>query len=139
MVQVFRWLLITPACVAAWYLALFIGLYIHSIVASFCPPEFIVSGFCEAPWYPTAEKIVMCSGAALSAFLVVLTAAAVAPSHRVLASKIALAIGAVVAIIFAVAGGAYFALASALLAGLLGVLVATALVRRGHQIKCHVA
>ena len=139
MVQVFRWLALIPACIAAWYLALFIGLYVRSVVASFCPPDLVVSGFCQAAWYPTAEKIVIGFGVALSAFLVVLTAAVVAPTHRVLASKAALAIGTIVAIIFAVGTGAYVALAAAVLAGALGVLVVTTFVERRIPTKSHVA
>ncbi len=139
MVQVFRWLALIPACVAAWWLALFIGLYVRSLIVGFCPPELVdVSGFCEASWYPAAEDAVICFGVALSAFLVVLTAALVAPTHRVLASKAALAIGTVVAIYFAVGTGAYFALAAAVLAGIFAVLVVTTIVKRWHVTTSHV-
>ncbi len=134
MIQVFRWLALIPACITAWYVALFIGLYAHGIVDSFCPPELVVSGFCEASWFPAAEQAVICFGVALSAFLVVLTAALVAPTHRVLASKAALVVGTVVAIIFAVETDTYFELAAAVLAGILGVLVVATVVKRGHRL-----
>ena len=123
MVQTLRWLALIPACVAAWWLALLVGLCIRSVVNSFCPPELVVSGFCEASWYPAAEDAVICFGVALSAFLVVLTAALVAPTHRVLASKAALVSGSAVAIYFAIGTGAYFALAAAVLAGVLALVV----------------
>lgn len=132
MIQVFRWLVLIPACIAAWYVALFIGLYVHGIVDSFCPPELVVSGFCEASWFPAAEKAAICFGVALSAFLVVVTAALVAPTHRLLASKAALAIGTLVAIVFAVGTDAYFELAAAVLAGILGVFLVVAVAKRGH-------
>ena len=136
--QSFRWLLLIPACIAAWYLALIIGLWVLSVVASFCPPEFVVSGFCEADWYPTAEKVVIGFGVALSAFLVVLTAALVAPIQRVWASKAALAVGTVIAIFFAIGTGAYIALAAAVLAGTLGVMLVVAFVARKDLAKSQV-
>ena len=139
MIQVLRWLALIPACVAAWWLALFIGLYIRSVVNTFCPPELVVSGFCEASWYPAAESAVICFGVALSAFLVVVTAALVAPTHRVLASKFALASGSVIAIYFAVGTGAYLALAAAVLAGILALLVVTFVAKRGHGATKHMA
>lgn len=139
MIQVFRWLALIPACVAAWYVALFIGLYVHGIVDSFCPPELVVSGFCEASWFPAAEQAVICFGVALSAFLVVLTAALVAPAHRVLVSKAALAIGTVVAIIVAVETDTYIELAAAVLAGIIGVLVVATVVKRRHRTTSHMA
>ena len=131
MLQVFRWLALIPACIAAWFIALAVGLYVRGIVASFCPPEFVISGFCEAPWYPAAEKSVIAFGVALSAFLVVLTAAAVAPTHRILAAKAALTIGTAVAIAFAAGTGEYMALTIAVLTGSLGLVVVTVIVRRG--------
>lgn len=139
MTQVLRWLAIIPACIAAWYFALFMGLYVRSVVAGFCPPELVVSGFCEASWYPAAEQIVICFGVALSAFLVVLTAAGIAPTHRVFVSKATLGIGTVIAILFAVETESYFALAAAILAGTLAVLVVTTLLSRARQADRNVA
>lgn len=130
MIQLFRWLFLTPACIAAWYLAAVIGLYAHRFVARFCPPMHVISGQCRADWFPTAEQIVMCFGVALSAFLVVLTAAAVAPNHHVLISKIAFVVGTVAAVVFAVGTQAYAALSAAVLAGAVGVWVVTRAVGR---------
>ncbi|MBB6598034.1 hypothetical protein [Luteimonas sp. MC1825] len=139
MIQVLRWLAIIPACVAAFYFALFIALYVRSSVAALCPPELVVSGFCEASWYPAAEQAVFCFGVALSAFLIVLTAAGIAPTHRVLVSKAALGVGTLIAILFAVETGEFLALAAAVLAGILAMLVVTTLLSRARHASRNVA
>jgi len=127
--RVLRWIALVPAAIAAWYVAFFAGLHLLSIVDSYCPPELVVSGTCTADWYPTAEQIVICVGVGLSAFLVILTTAIVAPSHKVLFSRIALGVGVLVAAVMGIAAGAYYELASAVLVGLGSLLVVTAWLR----------
>ncbi len=140
MIQLFRWLAIIPACIAAWWLALFIGLYVRSVVNGLCPPESLAYGFlCEASWYPAAAEAVLCFGVALSAILVVLTAAAVAPRHRVLTAKAALIVGTLVAIYFAIGTGAYLALGAAVLAGTFALVVVTHISEHWRLATRHVA
>ena len=130
MIKTLRWLAIIPACILAWYIAMLIGLYVLSFVESLCPPDQVVSGFCQASWYPAAERIVICFGAALSAFFVVSTAAAVAPTNRSLVSRLALGVGALVAIWMAIRTDSYFEFLSAVVAGMITVLAVTHLGRR---------
>ena len=134
MTRELRWLALIPACIAAWWVALFAGLFLHSVLLSFCPPEMTDSGiFCDAEWYPAAKRILICFGAALSAVFVVLTAAIVAPSHRILVSFIAFGVGAVVATVMAAQIGRYAELASALAAGILASFAVTLTVRRSQR------
>jgi hypothetical protein len=123
MIRVLRWISVVPACIAAWYVALFTGIIVHSRVFSLCPPELVAYGvFCDAKWFPAAERAVMCFGAALAAVLVVLTATVVAPSHRILISRVALGVGTIVAVVMAVRLGQYAELLSAVCAGALATL-----------------
>ena len=135
MLPILRWLAIVPGCVASWYLALVVGLLLHSQIDRFCPPDLMVSGFCTASWYPAIERIVICLGAALSAFLVVVTAAVVAPAHRVAVSRFVLATGAAVAIWMGVRTDAYLELAFALIAGLLAAWLIAGFARRASLSK----
>jgi hypothetical protein len=118
-----RWLGIAPAALAGWYLAIAIGLYVHGLLDSFCPPDDVVSGMCLASWYPLASRVVICFGAALAAFLVVVASAFVAPSHRYRVAWIAFAIGAGVALVMSVAASTYMELFVALTAGLFAVWI----------------
>jgi hypothetical protein len=120
---VFRWLLIPFACVAAWYVALFVGIFLLSVAESFCPADEMVSGMCIAPWYRTVEAAIFCFSTALSAVLVVLAAFVVAPHEKATVAWIAFAVGVVVAFYFAIMTSAWPLFASALLAGLITVSV----------------
>ena len=139
MIQVLRWTAIIPACILAWYVALFVGIYILGIVDGFCPPDQVISGFCQASWYPTAERVVICFGTALSAILVVLTAAIIAPTNRILVSRLALGVGAVIATVMAIQLGTYLELISALAAGTLGVLAVGYFAHRWRKSTAQVA
>ena len=130
MIPVLRWLAVLPASIAAWFAALFVGMHLHSVVGSFCPPELVVSGQCTAAWYPMADKIVVCVAVALSAAVVVVTAAFVAPSHRAGIARLALALGIAVAAVMAIPSGLYWELASAVAAGIGAVLLVSARERR---------
>ena len=122
MITSFRWLMVIPAGVAAWYFALLIGLRLLGLVQSLCPPEKMISGFCQASWYPAAERATICFGAATSALLVVVAATLVAPSHRIAMSRVALGAGTCVATLLAVQTDTYLALVSAVTAGAIAVL-----------------
>lgn len=128
-----RWLLLIPATVAAWYGALFLGLGLHGLLFSLCPPELAAYGFiCEATWFDPAERALIGICAGVSAALVVFTAAAVAPSHRVEVAWAALAVGMAMAAYIGVRTGFYGAFASACLAGMVAVALVLPVARRGQ-------
>ena len=127
---VLRWIAVLPASSAAWFVALFVAMHLHSIVEGFCPPELVVSGQCTAPWYPTADRIVLCVAVALSAFVVVLAAAASAPTHKLNVARLALAVGAAIAAGMAIPDGRFWELGSAVVAGVGALLIVAAWVRR---------
>lgn len=139
MIAILRWLAIVPACILSWYFALFFGIYLHGTLDKFCPPELVVSGFCTASWYPTAERSVICLGVALSAFLVAAAAAAVAPAQRLLVSRIALGIGTIVAAWMAVKTGSYLEFVCAPLSGFVATLTVTAVSSRAAKASRHAA
>lgn len=99
-----RWALVVPAAVAAWYVALFVGLAAYSGMNSLCPSAQVISGMCVAPWFPVASAVLRCAAAGLSAALVLLACAWVAPSHKTAAATVVFTIGVVAAL---VTGGAY--------------------------------
>ena len=125
MINLLRWIGILPAAIAGWYLALITGLLLLAALDSLCPPEEVVSGMCNASWYPLASRLLMCFGAALSAFLVVLVSSLVEPSQRKAVAWLAYVVGAVIAFYMAVSASRYAShyleLGSALAAGLLAV------------------
>lgn len=125
MINLLRWIGIVPTVIAGWYLALITGLFLFASLDSLCPPEELVSGMCNASWYPLASRLLICFGAALSAFLVVLVASLVAPSQRKAVAWVAYAIGAVIAFYMAIlasrSSSHYLELMTALIAGLLAV------------------
>jgi hypothetical protein len=140
MIRRLRWISLVPACIAAWYVALFTGIFLHGILFSYCPQNLVAYGmFCDAEWFPAAERSLMCFGAALSAVLVVLTAAAMAPTHKITVARVALAVGAVVAVIMAIHIGKYAEFISAVFAGALAALAVDLLLRRYRSRSVDVA
>ena len=107
MIKLLRWIGILPAAIAGWYLALFVALIFHGLLDSFCPPDEVTSGMCNASWYPFASRSVICFGAALSAFLVVFFSSLVAPSHRGTVAWVSYLVGAVLALYMAVFASRY--------------------------------
>src|SRR5919197_1567545 len=93
-----RWLALLPASVAGWFLALFIGLIVHSAVESLCPRAQMESGMCVAPWFPHASAAVSAFGAGLAAVLVMTFAVLAAPAHRIVVARTAFVAGFFVAV-----------------------------------------
>lgn len=140
MIRVLRWIAVIPACILAWYAAaLFAGIYVLGVVDSFCPPELVVSGMCTASWYPAAERTVICFGVGLSALFVIVTAAAVSPTHKIFVSRLALGVGCVVAGIMGVMASAYLELIAAILAGICALFLVTWWLRRPRLVPSNVA
>jgi hypothetical protein len=112
-----RWLLIVPASVAAWYLALVVGIMLLAAVSGLCPPDQLVSGACTAPWYQTASLAVLCFGAGLAATLILIVSTLLAPTHKRQAAVATYIIGAAVACMMGIAATEYAAMASAIVVG----------------------
>jgi hypothetical protein len=128
--NVIRWLLVIPSAIAAWYFALFVGYLVFAVVVAPCSdsdqPQ---PGFCEAPWFPLVERMVIPSGAALAAFLVVTVPALVAPAHRVGVAWIAFGVGAIVAGVMGYGAGAVVEVAAAIAAGALATVLVSRFAR----------
>ena len=83
--SVIRWLVLVPSAVVAWYFAVFVSVVLREIVVGRCfgsdapPPE-----YCQASWFPREflSDALLFFGVGLSAVVVVVVAAVVAPSHK---------------------------------------------------------
>lgn len=117
-----RWIFLIPLPVIAWLAVLFIGMLTHGYAErALCPPDDIVSGYCNDEGVQSKISWLIPAFSGLSAFAVVLTAFAVAPTDRVVAAWLALLIGSLLAAYMLGLSLAFFAA----LAG--GLLPATAL------------
>lgn len=112
-----RWALVPLAALAAWAVSLVIGLILHDISGRWCPEAYVVSGACFAPWTPIANAVVLVISAAFAAALVVLATSYTAPSQRLRVAVVVYILGAVWAVVMAIAGAAYLALPAAGIAG----------------------
>ena len=112
-----RWALVPVAAVAAWAVSLVVGLLLHDMATRVCPESQMVSGACVAPWWPYADAAVLCVSAAFAAASIVIACSLTAPSHRGHVAVAVYIIGAIWAVILAIAGAAYWALPCAAAAG----------------------
>jgi hypothetical protein len=127
MARLVRWLLVLPASVAAWYLALVVGIGLHLALDSLCPPEQTVSGLCIAPWHAPASQTLMAFGAGLAALLVMLTCTFLAPTHRRQVAIATFIVGALVASIMGLSASALGPMVAAIL---VGAVTLTVILRR---------
>ena len=123
MVTQIRWLAVLPAAVAGWFLALIIGLIVHSGMESLCPRDQMDSGMCVAPWFPYASNAVSAFGAGLAAVLVITLAVLAAPAHRIVVTRTAFVAGLLVAIYMLWQTSAIVEFVAAVSCGLLTVYV----------------
>ena len=124
-IDVIRWILVIPSAVAAWYFAFIFSLLVVAIVVGPCiDSEYPQPGFCEAPWvqFALAHDLPIRFGIGLSAVLVVIVSAIVAPNHRVAVAWAALGVGAIVAGVMGYGAGAVAEAAVAVGSGLLAAL-----------------
>lgn len=112
-----RWLAIVPAAALSWLAGLAAGLGLLTIAERLCPREAMVSGMCTAPWYAGAEAAILCVSTALAAALMVGAAAWLAPSRKIVAAAVVLALGSLYALASAWGTGEWAAGASAFAAG----------------------
>lgn len=125
MMKLLRWVLVPVACIAAWYAAFFIGLFILSAAESSCPRDQIVSGVCIAPWWEPVEKCVFCFSTGLSAVLVVACGFFTAPAARGFVAWLVFGTGSIVAVWVAAESAMWVECVSAVAAGLLTAFVLT--------------
>jgi hypothetical protein len=128
--RVLRWLLVVPAALAGWWIALLIGMLMLAIGDSQCAAEDRLSNACIAAWYPPFERAVYVSCAALAAALVVLLPALAAPAHRRRVAWCAFAWGGGTAAWLGISAGAHLELLAALASGL-----ATAVLVHRYRIR----
>ena len=123
MTQILRWLLIPPAAIAAWYVALMVGIALVGGLYSLCPTTQVVSGMCVVPWYRAATEGLVCFGAGLAAVLVLLTCTLLAPKYKPRVAIVTFVVGAVIAACMGLSLRTYGALAAAIGAGALTLWV----------------
>jgi hypothetical protein len=116
--EVFRWIMVIPAAVIGWWLAIIIGLLLTNIPGYFCPPELVTSGHCMASWYGPVMSGIMILGAALSAVLTLWFAVLTAPRKRDLVAKVVFAAGSIYATYFAFSISAWAEYTGAIVFGL---------------------
>jgi hypothetical protein len=111
-IAVLRWLFLPVACFAAWWVAFLIAILISAVAHTVWIHDDKLS------LHPVVDALV-CFGAALAAIFVILAAYFVAPSARNWVVWVAFALGALIAVWFAIETAAWPAFAAALVAGCL--------------------
>jgi len=123
-----RWILVPIAAVGAWYAAFASGLLlrglIHRVAFPFCKDKRVVSDdmVCFDPWFNPLLDVAAYVGAALAAFLILVSCVYVSPTHKRVVALVTYAAGAVVAILAGSGLGSvdgYLSMAAALGAGAL--------------------
>lgn len=102
--SVVRWILVVPSAVVGWYFALAVSALLFGFVVAPClSSDGPQPHFCEAAWYlrEALQRGIVFFGAGLSATLVVVVSALMAPSHRTGVAWTAVCVGAVVASVMA--------------------------------------
>ena len=128
-----RWVLAPIGGLVAWHATLFLGLVAVGVLDSMCPPDEMVSGMCQADWYEPAFDALVAVFSGISAVLVVLVPALIAPTHRLRMAWIAYGVGAAFAIFFALGTSLYPPAAAALLGGATAVAIAHRLWPRNQE------
>ena len=124
--SVIRSLLLVPSVVAAWYFAVFVSVVLREVVVGRCfgsdapPPE-----YCQASWFPREflGDALLFFGVGLSAVVVVVVAAVVAPSHKRHVAWVALGAGAILATVMGYSTGAVAEAAVAIASGVSAAVV----------------
>jgi uncharacterized membrane protein YraQ (UPF0718 family) len=126
-----RWALLIPAVVAAWYAVLISGLWLHFYIEQHaCPPQDLVSGFCDNEQIQAWLRSLRYVAVGVSAAAVETVAVLVSPSHKARMAWITLAAGLLVAAYFATAAGWSLFLAAAVGGGLSALVIVRTLRRR---------
>ena len=137
-VDVIRWILVIPSALAAWYAAFIFSLLVGAIVVGPCiDSEYPQPRFCEAPWvqFALAHHLPIRVGIGLSAVLVVIVSAIVAPYHRVAVAWAALGVGAIVASVMGYGADAVAEAAVAVASGLLAAVLVSLFARGSQDVR----
>jgi hypothetical protein len=137
-VDVIRWILVIPSAFAAWYVAFIFSILVGAIVVGPCiDSEYPQPRFCEAPWVQLAlaHRLPIRFGIGLSAVLVVIVSAIMAPNHRVTVAWTALGVGAIVASVMGYRAEAVAEAAVAVGFGLLTAVFVSVFVRGAPDAK----
>ena len=124
-IEVIRWIMVIPAAIIGWLLAIMVGLLLTNIPGYFCPPELVTSGFCMATWYGPVMLGIMIFAAALSAVMTLMFAVLVAPRKRDLVAKVVFVVGSSYATYLAFSISAWVEYLSAIIFGLFTLLLLT--------------
>lgn len=89
-----------PGAILAWYVALFLGIIAVDIRDSLCPSEYMVSGMCTGIFGKITISALVVFFSGLSALLVVIASALIAPTNKGVVAITALVVGSVVASVF---------------------------------------
>jgi hypothetical protein len=128
-----RYIAIIPTAIVVWITIFFVGNYSLGLSAEyFCPEGFGSGRECYAPFWAKVERGFYIFWAGVSAFLVVLSSVVVAPSDKLRVGFGAYTLGVVIAISLAYNINAWWELLSAVLMGIISLVLATKyLTRKG--------
>lgn len=122
-----RWLWIVPSALLVWFGMLAFGNVLYTLAIGLCPADQLLSGFCTADWFRPVERGIVVGCAGLTGFAIVLVTALIAPDFRLRATAVMFGAGALVATSMALQTGALPEFVTALLGGVLGMLIAARL------------
>lgn len=122
MIYWIRWSLVLPTAVLSWYGAVVITLFMHGATEIFCPPEDIISGLCQAPWFNSFSRSLLYIGPAIAACFVVLSTVFMSPSHRNIVAFVVFLGGCVIAMFMAIPMENYWGLASTITSGFITLI-----------------
>jgi hypothetical protein len=123
--HIVRWILLPVVCIAAWIVALFIGIFAHTIPEWFCPADQMVSGMCVAPWFERVDAWLIRFFSAFAAALIIVSCYFTAPAARAVVAWVVFGAGAVYALWIAVTASTWGEFIAAGVGGVATVLLLT--------------
>lgn len=122
-IEIIRWLFVGPIAVFGFYLSLFLGIALYSVLNYICPNDQMVSGVCTAPWFKTVVDALLILCPVLGAILVITLSFYIAPKYKTHISKLVYLIGCGIAFYFAYISSNWWAFLAVCLAGLMTVIL----------------
>jgi hypothetical protein len=127
---ILRWIAVPLVAALAWYATFIMGFFMAMMVP--CPEDAIVSGGCTARWHNNAIDVLQVAFSALSAFLVVISAAWAAPARKTQVAWLAYVGGCAFAVYGVLQVGASVHFLTAFLSAIASGLFAQRLVTKVH-------
>lgn len=93
MIRALRWLLVAPMAALGWIIAFTTALATHSLIDTYCPEQYLVSGSCSWEWAIFAQDLLIVIGATLSAILFVSFATITAPAYKARVATVTFLVG----------------------------------------------